>query len=75
MNSAELDGRELEREDGGRGGVGEAAVAKSIVAISSLFPAGAPQDEQKRTVSASSVPHEKHLAMNFPLQDTSDAWE
>jgi hypothetical protein len=39
---------------------------KSIVAASSLLPAGAPQEEQKRTALASSVPQEKHFAMIFP---------
>jgi len=51
-------------EDGGCAGLGE--VAKSIVAAASLLTTDAPHDEQKRTASACSEPHEKHLAMDFP---------
>src|SRR5271165_5712129 len=73
--SAELEGREDERDDdaeGGRGGVGgsgDVAVAKSMVAMSSVFgmgalPVGAPQAEQKRTLLGKSAPQEIHLAIN-----------
>jgi hypothetical protein len=40
-------------------------VAKSSVARSSVFPAEAPQEEQKRTLLESSVPQEAHLAIIF----------
>jgi hypothetical protein len=57
-NSAALEVRDDERDDegdrdGGRCGVGrgEVAVAKSNVAISSVFSTGRPQAEQKRTAS------------------------
>jgi len=67
--SAELEGREDElRDEGGRGGSGDVAVAsRSIVAMSPVpvFEAGLPQDEQKRTLFDNSVPQAKHLAMNF----------
>ena len=58
--------REEERDDDEEGGLGEVAVATSIVAISSLLATGAPHDEQNRMASDSSTPHEKHLAMAFP---------
>lgn len=66
-------------DDGGRGGSGEAAVASySIVAISSEFSttgrgdearplgAGAPQDEQKRTLDSISTPQEEQNGMSIP---------
>src|ERR1035441_516673 len=63
--SAELEGRD-EDADAARGGNGEVDVAKSSVATSSVFEAGLPQEEQKRTWLESSVPHDVHLAMIFP---------
>ena len=39
--------------------------AKSIVASSPLLLAGAPQDEQKRTLSEIPVPQEVQVSMNF----------
>ena len=84
-NSAalELEEDELRDEDRdedpeARGGAGEVAVAKSMVATSSVLgigvaEAGRPQLEQKRTVSPSSAPQEPHLAIDFfPLQHTSE---
>jgi hypothetical protein len=67
MYSAELGGRDDElRDDGGRGGRGDVAVvARSIVAISSVFETGLPQEEQKRTLFDNSIPQAKHLAMTF----------
>jgi hypothetical protein len=53
--SAELEGREDDFDEG-RGGKGEEAVAKSSVAISSVFAIGVPQAEQKRTLSDNAVP-------------------
>lgn len=54
----------------GLGGSGEVAVAKSMVARSSLLMVGAPQAEQKRTFAGKSVLHERHLGMDFPFQST-----
>ncbi len=42
-----------------RGGSGEVAVGKSSVARSSVLPAGAPQEEQKRLDTGTSVPHDE----------------
>jgi hypothetical protein len=50
-------------EDGGRGGNGEVAVAKSSVAMSSVFPTDAPQAEQKRPFVGRSVPQAEQLCM------------
>ncbi len=70
--SAELESREDDVDedfdfeddfDSGRGGNGEVAVAKSSVAMSSVFAAGAPHPEQKRMPSDNSVPQLEHLAM------------
>src|ERR1700688_4118889 len=64
--AGELEGRDEESDpDLGRGGSGELAVAKSRVATSSVFEAGRPQDEQKRTLFANSVPQLAHLAMKI----------
>jgi hypothetical protein len=63
-NSAELGGRDVEL-DGGRGGNGEVAVAKSSVAMSSVFPTGTPHEEQKRTLADNSEPQDKHLGMKI----------
>lgn len=57
------------------GGRGELAVAKSMVARSSVFgiggdEAGRPQFAQKRTAAASSDPQAEQKAMISPLQDT-----
>jgi hypothetical protein len=62
--SAELEGRG-EEADFGRGGNGEVAVAKSSVATSSVFEAGLPQAEQKRTLFSNSAPQLEHLAMKI----------
>ena len=67
MYSAELElrddgGRE---DDGGRGGNGEVAVAKSSVAMSSVFEVGLPQVEQKATLSGNPVPQFEHLVMKI----------
>jgi len=43
--------------------------------MSSVFEAGLPQEEQKRTFSANSVPQLEHLAMKisrYSLQQTAD---
>jgi hypothetical protein len=72
--SPELEGRD-EEVDTGRGGKGEVAVVKSSVATSSVFEAGRPQEEQKRTLFNNSVPHVEHLAMKisrYSLPQTSD---
>jgi hypothetical protein len=72
----ELRDEEPREEDGGFGGSGDATVARSIVAKSSVFSAGRPQAEQKRTETASSDPHEEQKAMIFlaySLNQTSDA--
>jgi hypothetical protein len=53
--SAELEGRE-DDFDVGRGGNGDEAVAKSSVAMSSVFETGIPQAEQKRPLSDKAVP-------------------
>jgi hypothetical protein len=66
--SAELGGRDEEDGDADRddlGGRGEGAVAKSSVATSSVFDVGRPQDEQKATLFANSVPQFVHVAINF----------
>lgn len=52
-------------DDGGRGGSGEVEVAKSSVAMSSVFEVGLPQAEQKATLSGNSVPQFEHLAMEI----------
>jgi hypothetical protein len=52
-----------DEEDGGCGGKGEVAVAKSSVAISSVLPTDAPQAEQKRPVVGTSVPQAEQLGM------------
>jgi hypothetical protein len=84
-NSAELD--EREDDDGGRGGRGEVAVT-SIVATSSVFETGRgvatlalgaadPQEEQKRTFAASSVPHEEQKDMKisrYSVQRQREVW-
>jgi len=64
--------REEEREDGrgddpegGPGGNGEVAVAKSSVAISSLLTTGFPQEEQKRTFPESSVPQNAQFTIGI----------
>jgi len=67
MYSAELElrddgGRE---DDGGRGGNGEVEVAKSSVAMSSVFEVGLPQAEQKATLSGKAVPQFEHLVMKI----------
>jgi hypothetical protein len=41
-------------------------VAKSMVGTSSLLAAGAPHEEQKRTLLDSSMPQDAHFAMSFP---------
>jgi hypothetical protein len=43
--------------------------------MSSVFEAGLPQEEQKRTLSANSIPQFEHLAMKISrssLQQTAD---
>ena len=40
-------------------------MAKSSVARSSVFEAGRPQEEQKRTLFDNSVPQVEHLAMKI----------
>jgi hypothetical protein len=49
----------------GRGGSGELEVAKSIVAISSVFEVGFPQEEQKRASPNNSAPQLEHLDMTI----------
>jgi len=44
----------------------------SIVARSSVLGTGVPQSEQKRTPADISLRQVEHLAIFFPLQDTSD---
>jgi hypothetical protein len=74
----EDDVREEDREDPElRGGTLEVAVAKSMVAMSSVFgvgvvEAGRPQFEQKRTALESSAPQAEQNAMISPLQDTAE---
>lgn len=51
--------------EAGRCGSGELDVAKSIVAISSVFEAGFPQEEQKRTSPNNSAPQLEHLDMKI----------
>jgi hypothetical protein len=56
-----LEGREEDEDaDFTRGGKGEVAVAKSRVAMSSVFEAGLPQEEQKRTSFRNSDPQFAH---------------
>jgi len=43
----------------------------SMVARSSVLGTGVPQSAQKRTPAASSLRQVEHLAILFPLQDTS----
>jgi hypothetical protein len=64
MYSAELETRD-EVADGDCGGSGEVAVAKSSVARLSVLLAGAPQAEQKRPLTGTSVPQEEQVGMNF----------
>jgi hypothetical protein len=40
-------------------------VAKSSVAMSSVFPTGTPHEEQKRTLADNSEPQDKHLGMKI----------
>jgi hypothetical protein len=65
--SAELDDRDEDDDDPAaaaeRRGVGG---AKSIVASSPLLLAGAPQAEQKRTLSEIPVPQEVQVGIIFP---------
>jgi hypothetical protein len=56
------DGRGDDPEDG-RGGNGDVAVAKSSVATSSVSTTGLPQEEQKRTSAANSVPQKAQFDM------------
>jgi hypothetical protein len=70
MYSGKLGGRDEDPDDG-RGGSGEVAVAKSMVATSSEFWTGIPQEGQKRALPDRIASQEEHFAIFLPIQHTA----
>lgn len=65
MREEERDEGRGDAPEGGRGGSGDVAVAKSSVAMSSVVTTALPQDEQKRTLGESSVPQNAQFNIGF----------
>jgi len=65
MREDERDDGRGDDPDGGRGGSGEVAVAKSIVAMSSEVTTALPHDGQNRTLGESSVPQNAQFNIGF----------